>query len=69
MKETSRKITSKVEFGLNDGCYLPISKCICGSEFWPDALYITMEEDGLKECPSCKRKLFFKLSIDIYESI
>ena len=62
-----KDITSLVNFGNNDGELLPITKCICGTRFIAWDFIISIYPDTPYECPSCKRKLYFSLSIKLFE--
>jgi DNA-directed RNA polymerase subunit RPC12/RpoP len=64
-----KDITSQVKFGENDGECLPMTKCICGKEFdWWDFI-LSIYRDMASSCPSCKRKMYFRNRITIYEAI
>ena len=67
MKKKIIDITSKIEFGDNDEELLPITKCACGHkfEFWK--FTISIYEDNPYECPYCKRKMFFRTNIQVFE--
>ena len=60
-------ITFLVDFQLNDDELLPLTKCACGINFRPWDLVIGIERDHPTECPHCKRKLYFNVSIRVYE--
>ena len=60
-------ITDKVDFGDNDGDYIPITKCICGKKFIPWDFFITTDENDPRKCPNCQRKLLFTINIKVYE--
>ena len=62
-------ITDKVAFGLNDGEFLPFMKCACGETFepWNFILGMDSDPDYPKECPNCKRKMWFSVEIRVYE--
>jgi len=62
-----KDVTALVEFGLNDDEYLPLYKCVCGKEFnyWDHVISIYPEYS--KECEFCHRKLYFGLTIRVYE--
>ena len=59
-----KDITKDVKFGDIDGECLQFIKCKCGKEW--DYL-LSIYEDTSTQCPNCKRNLFFKNNITIYE--
>ena len=61
-------ITDKVEIGILDNECLEIKKCACGKEF-DEWISIYDEEAYLTECPHCKRKMFFRNSVTVYEVV
>ncbi len=60
-------ITDQVDFQFNDDEYLPLTKCACGKKFDPWKFSISIYEDDPDICPNCGRKLFFRISIRVYE--
>ena len=61
-------ITDKVEIGMIDDECLEIKKCACGKA--PDMWISIYDEDGyLTECSYCKRKMYFRNVITVYEVI
>ena len=64
-----KDITKDVEFTNNDDECLSITKCKCGMIFDPWEFIISIYENDPYECSSCKRKLFFRNSITIFEKI
>lgn len=62
-----KDVTDQVEFNLNDDECLPLTKCVCGVEFESWNFILGVYKDDPKECPNCKRKLYFKPSIRVYE--
>ena len=71
MNKTKNNITSYVEFGNNDDECLPITRCICGKKFVPWDFTISIYDDVeyINECPNCKRKMFFRNEIQVYEIV
>lgn len=65
--DEDKDVTDQVEFNLNDDECLPLTKCVCGAEFESWNFILGVYEDDPKECPYCKRKLYFKPSIKVYE--
>ena len=63
-----KDITGEVDFKLNDDECLPLTRCACGDESEPWDFILGMERDYPKECPNCKRKLYFKPNIRVYET-
>lgn len=62
-----KDITDEVEFGLNDGESLPLTKCVCGKkfDFWN---FLLSEGSGYpSECSECGRKMYFEADIKVYE--
>jgi len=63
----SKDITNEVEFNLNDDELLPLTKCVCGKEFMPWSFVLGVYEDSPTPCPECKRKMYFRIEIRVYE--
>ena len=63
----SKDITNEVEFDDNDGGLLPLVKCACGKEFESWTFCLETDEDEPRECPNCKRKMYFRIKITVYE--
>jgi hypothetical protein len=61
-------ITTKVQFGDNDGEVLPLSRCVCGKRFDPWTFILSVYREDPKEC-TCGRKLYFKNVISIFEVV
>jgi len=64
---SDKDITNLVDFNGNDDEYLPLTECVCGQRFEPWKFIISIYRDTPKECPNCKRKLYFKMGIRVYE--
>lgn len=62
-------VTNKVDFQNNDDDSLPLTKCVCGKEFHVWDFIISIYGDMARECPNCRRKLYFKNSITVYEVV
>ena len=62
-------VTDKVEFGKNDGEFLPLMKCVCGKLFGYWDCVLSIYETDANECPNCMRKLYFRSGIKVYEVI
>ena len=60
-------VTDKVDFGLNDEDLLPLYTCVCGQTFNSWDFILICESNEAAKCNNCKRELYFKLSIRIYE--
>ena len=60
-------VTDKVDFGLNDGEYLPLVECVCGQEFESWSFLLNNDSSYGKKCDNCGRELYFELSIRVYE--
>lgn len=62
-----KDITKQVDFQLNDDEHLPITKCVCGVKFNPWDFIISIYHDTASGCPRCKRRLYFRTEITVYE--
>ena len=64
-----KDVTDLVEFGSNDDECLPLYKCVCGAKYesWKFTLSIYSDPDWANECKFCGRKLYFSISIRVYE--
>ncbi len=62
-----KDITDEVRFELNDGESMPLIECVCGEKSEPWDFILGMDRDYPHECPNCKRKLYFKANIRVYE--
>ena len=60
-------VTELVDFGLNDGEYLPIIKCACGAKFDLWEFSISVYPDAAKACPWCGRRFYFSVYIKVFE--
>lgn len=62
-----KDITDQVDFGFSDDEYLPLTKCACGALFdmWEFTLHL--DQDSPTKCPKCGRKMFFCVSVRVYE--
>jgi len=63
-----KDITSQVSFADNDGELLPLTKCICGKEYevWDFVLNTDIYDSPIK-CDACGRRMYFEVSIKVYE--
>jgi hypothetical protein len=64
-----KDVTEKMKFGFSDDEYLPIEKCICGREFPAWEFFISVYPDLSHQCPSCKRRFYFRPDIRIFQVI
>lgn len=62
-------VTDKVQYGLNDDEALPLTKCVCGTAFEPWDMILSVYDDTPEACPVCGRRLFFRVSIRVFEVI
>lgn len=46
---------------------LPITQCACGKSFLPLLEILSIYRDDPWECPDCKRKLYFSVSVRVWE--
>ena len=62
-------VTKDVEFGDNDGEWLPLDVCVCGERFNKDGgcLGLGIYENMPAVCPKCGRKFIFDVKITIYQ--
>ena len=60
-------VTDKVEYQLPDGSMMPISKCVCGTEFQYIGFPILDSEKHPEKCPNCGALLFFEQKITVYQ--
>ena len=67
MTTRSLDITDKVRFGLNDAEFLPIKRCVCGKTFGHWDFFIDSDPKYPTECPECGRKMWFALTIRVYQ--
>lgn len=63
----TKDITQEVDFQNNDDECLPLTKCICGQTFSPWEFIISIYDEDARECPSCHRKMFFRLGIRVFQ--
>ena len=72
---TAKNITDLVEIGRHDENRLAIVKCVCNTEFGPWSFIVRKSDDKSGgrfwaqegECPECKRRLFFTVTIKVYD--
>lgn len=64
-----KDITNLVDFQNNDDEHLPLTKCACGHEFPAWEFMISIYRDDASKCPFCNRKMYFRLSIRVFEVI
>jgi len=64
-----KDVTDVVMWGDNDSEALPILLCACGAEFVPWEHIISVYRDGAYPCPKCGRKLYFTMSIKVFEVV
>lgn len=64
-----KDITASVQFGYSDDEYLPLTKCACGRVFPSWAFVLGVYRDRPQTCPQCGRKLYFSVSITVYEIV
>lgn len=62
-------VTEKVNYGLNDDEALPLTKCVCGTTFRPWEMILSVYDDTPEACPVCGRRMFFRVSIRVFEVI
>ena len=62
-----RDVTNLVRFGDNDSECLPITRCVCGATFPAWEFIIGIYDDEPYGCPKCGRKLYFSVSIRVFE--
>lgn len=62
-------VSRQMDWNNPDDEHLPVTKCVCGTEFVAWNFMISIYEDSPNKCPSCGRKFFFSNSIHIYEVI
>lgn len=60
-------VTSQVNFGDNDGESLPLTRCVCGSQFASWEEIISIYRDHPWQCPKCGAKLFFSCNVNVYQ--
>ena len=61
----TKDVTEVVEFELNDGECLPLTKCVCGCTYSPWDLILDM--GVARTMPCCGRRLYFSTSIQVSE--
>ena len=64
-----KDITDAVQFLGNDGEYLPLTKCVCGEKFRAWDFVLEARKTHYHKCPNCKRRLYFRNSISVYEVV
>lgn len=62
-----KNVTKLVSFENPDDEVLPLTKCICGYEFYPWEYIISIYKDDPKKCKYCGAKLYFANSIQVYQ--
>jgi len=69
MTERQRDIdvTKLVDYELDYNDFLILLQCACGRELEKWELVVSSERDYPSECPNCKRKLYFKVAISVFE--
>ena len=67
--ETLLDVTLLVDFGDNDGEWLPLNSCVCGERFNKDdgCLSLGIYENSPSECPKCGRKFIFRVKVAVYQ--
>ena len=60
-------VTDQVDFRNNDDESLPLIKCVCGARFSPWEFVLSIYRGIASQCPYCKRKLYFKNEIRVFE--
>lgn len=63
------EVTDQVEFSNNDDENLPLTKCVCGQKFPAWTKSISIYQDNPWQCPHCGAKLFFAVSIRVFQVI
>lgn len=63
----NRDVTDQVEFGPVDDECLPLLKCVCGHTFEAWTMIISIYDEHPTVCPCCKRKLFFRVAVRVYQ--
>ena len=66
---TEKDITDDVGFGYPDDEMLPLNMCACGHRFNYWEFMVPMSKEYPSECPHCRRKLFFRQTIKVFEVI
>lgn len=69
VSSSDKNITEQVEFHPNDDESLPLTKCACGAQFDPWEFIVGIYRDSASECPRCKRHLYFRARITVYEVV
>ena len=64
-----RDVTELVRIGSVDDEFLSIGKCVCGAEFKGWDWTISIYRDHAYECPKCGRKLYFAMSVRVFEVV
>jgi len=67
VRDMDKDITDEVKFQLNDDECLPLTRCACGVEFLPWDFIIGVYKDMPAECSNCKRRMYFTVSIKVFE--
>ena len=64
-----KDVTDLVKFDLNDGEYLPLTKCVCGATSSPWEFSVGIYPEDTHTCEICQRELYFTLSIRVFEKV
>lgn len=64
-----RDVTELVRRGYVDDEHMPIEKCVCGAEFKSWTFNISIYRDSPHECQKCGRKLYFTMSVRVFEVV
>jgi len=65
-----RDVTELVRIGSMDDELLSIGKCVCGAEFKSSWTFnISSYRENAFECPKCGRKLYFAMSVCVFEVV
>jgi hypothetical protein len=64
-----KDVTNLVEFGNIDDENLPLTKCVCDTEFglWDHQLGVY--QDHPTQCPECARALYFSFELRVWEVV
>ncbi len=65
--ENDINITEETLYDMNDDEYLPLTKCKCGQIYESWHFVLSIYRDDPRECRNCKRKLYFRNRIVVYE--
>lgn len=64
-------ITDRVAYEADsiDAELMPLTRCVCGTEFDYWQFPIPSDRERAQECPGCHRKIYFGLTVRVYEVI